>query len=439
MTWQGSSARRRAVRAWAMYDWANSAYATTTAAALLPAYFVQAIVPPEGVRFLGLSWSGEALWGMATGIASAASFLLAPLLGAVADLSGRKKAFLLGFAFAGSLFASLLFFARPGRVALTLLLYILAHLCFISANVFYDAFLPHLTRRHPDRVSARGYAMGYLGGGVQFGLSLLLVSQPAWFGLDTEEAIRLALLMAGLWWATFSLWPLLDLPEPSQPSGGMPDSGPDWRAYLRLGWRQLWQTVRQLPRRPSVLLFLLAFMFYDDAIQTTISMASAYGAGELRLSASAIMLTFLLVQFVAYFGSRAFGLLGERWGTQTALSLSLLLWAGIIGTAYFLPAGNPRGFLLLGLAVGLVLGGSQALSRSLYSQLIPKEASAQFFGFYTVFSRFSAIWGPLWFAAVRTWTGSSRLAIVSLLLFLLLGFVFLFLSTRRSFREEMAI
>ncbi|MCS7081425.1 MAG: MFS transporter [Bacteroidetes bacterium] len=425
--------RRRAIWAWAMYDWANSAYVTTTAAALLPAYFVQVVVPPEGVRALGLIWSGEALWGLATGAASLVAFLLAPFLGAVADLSGRKKAFLMGFAYAGSLFASLLFFAQAGRVGLTLGLYALAQICFISANVFYDAFLPHLTRHHHDRVSARGYAMGYLGGGLQFACALVLVSQPTWFGLQTEEAVRLALLMAGLWWAVFSLWPLLELPE-SNALGTAPE--PSWGAYVKAGWRQVRDTLRRLPRAPSLLLFLVAFMFYDDAIQSTIAMASAYGAGELKLEPSAIMGTFLVVQFVAYGGSRLFGLLGERWNTKPALLLSLAVWVLIILGAYLLPSGYAPGFLGLGLMVGLVLGGSQALSRSLYSQIIPPQASAQFFGFYTVFSRFSAIWGPLWFALVRTATGSSRAAILSLLVFLVIGMVFLAILSPSQARAE---
>ncbi len=416
---------RKIVRAWCMYDWANSAYVTTTAAALFPVYFVQGVAP-QGATVAGKWLPASALWGYGVGLAALLVLILAPVLGAMADYTCMKKRMLMVFALVGSFFASLLYFATPGAVWYALGMFVLAQFCFVAGNVFYDAFLPQIVPEHlTDRISGLGYAYGYVGGGLQFALALVLVARPEWFGLEQTMAVRLGILMAGLWWGLFSLYTFRYLPE-FCPEGQVRRTLP-LRKLVRLGFERTWHTARQLPRFRPLLLFLIAFLFYNDGIQTVISVASAYGGSELRLSPPVIMLTFLIVQFVAYGGARFFSWLAERMGTKRAIILTLICWTGVVTYGYFLRAGDVWGFLGLGLLVGLVLGGSQALSRSFYAQMIPAEASAEFFGFFSVFNKLSAVMGPLLFGTLTAVFGSARPAILSFILFFVIGIVLLLL------------
>ena len=411
---------------WCMYDWANSAYATTVLAGLLPAYFADAIVGPEGAVIAGVRYSATSLWGFAVSGAAAAAFLSAPVLGAIADSSAAKKRFLLSFAYAGSLFTVLLYFCRSGDVVRTIVFFVIAQFAFVGANVFYDAFLPQIVSEDRlDRVSGRGYAYGYLGGSLQFTVALGLVAGHEWLGLSEAGAARIGLVMAGLWWAGFTLFTACLLRE-AQPAATLPERYRAWPrlfAYTRVGISRTLKTCRRVGRFRHLLLFLIAFMLYNDGIQTVIVMASVYGKDELGLSITTLMLTLLVVQVVAMVGALLFGRIAERVGTKRAVMVTLVLWSGVVVYAYFIHSAGE--FFVLGVVVGLVLGGSQALSRSFYSSMIPADASAEFFGFYTVFSKFSAIWGPLAFAVIDKLTGSARLSIVSLIVFFLAGLVLL--------------
>ena len=408
-----------------MYDWANSAYVTTVVAAVLPAYFAAAVVPEGGVELFGAKLTASSLWGYLMSGTALIVFVLAPFLGAVADYSGSARKFLALFALGGSALATLLFFSGPGDVVYTMVVFGLAHIFYISGNVFYDAFLVHIVPKSQfDDVSGRGFAYGYLGGGIQFGLALLLVSFHSKVGITQGEAVRISMAFAALWWGGFSLIPILILDDPKPKEVGRKESlGKRIKGYAKIGFGQVANTTKQVREIPGLLLFLIAFLLYNDGIQTVVSMATIYGKEQIGLSTPMLMGTLLLIQFVAVAGSWGFGKLAGRIGPKWSLASTLVVWCGVAIYAFFLQTAVQ--FFIMGVIVGLVLGGSQALSRSIYARLVPSEHSNEFFGYFSVFKRLSTIGGPLVFALVTQLTGSSRLAIVSLVIFFLSGLVLL--------------
>ncbi len=413
---------KRQVFGWAMYDWANSAYVTTVAVAVLPAYFAAAVVPEGGYEILGQRLAATSLWGYAVSFSSLLVFVLAPFLGAMADFSATKRKMLAMFCGLGSLATMALLFSGPGLVLLTLGLFILAQIGFTGGNVFYDAFLPHVAPPHlRDRVSGKGFAFGYCGGGLQFALSLGLIAGHKQLGLDYGFAARLAMAFAGIWWGGFALLTFARLREGAE-AQPLPEALKGMvrpLAYLRMGAARVKGHTGHLRAQKPLLLFLVAFLFYNDGIQTVISMATIYGKEELKLSTTTLMLTLLLIQFLAIFGATGMSRLSERIGTRRTLMIALVIWCCI--ALYGVLLKEAWQYFVLGGAVGLVLGGSQALSRSLYSRMIPKDASAEYFGYFSVVSKFSSIVGPFVFAVITQTTGSSRGALLSLILFFVVG------------------
>ncbi|MFH0981940.1 MAG: MFS transporter [Planctomycetota bacterium] len=426
----------KTVFGWCMYDWANSAYATTVLAGLLPAYFEGAVVGPAGVEIAGSHYSATSLWGFAVSAAALLAFLTAPVLGAVADFSAAKKRFLLAFAYLGSLFTILLYFCGSGDVTRTLVFFVIAQFGFVCGNIFYDAFLPQIAGEElMDRISGRGYAYGYVGGGLQFAVALGLIVGHDRLGLSEATAARLGLVMAGLWWAGFTLFTAYLMKE-GRSVETLPQRYRAWPrpvAYAAVGIGRTINTCRHIGRFRHLVLFLIAFMLYNDGIQTVINMATIYGKGELGLSTTVLMVTLLVIQGVATVGALLFSRIAEHLGTKRTVMVTLVLWSAVVIYAYFIH--STVEFFVLGVIVGLVLGGSQALSRSFYGSMIPAEASAEFFGFYTVFSKFSAIWGPFVFAVVDKLTGSARNSILSLIVFFLLGLVLLYFVDETKARE----
>lgn len=411
--------RSRPVFAWAMYDFANSAYVTTVATALLPAYFA-AVVAPEGLRLGGTNIPAVSLWGYAVSLAAALVFVMAPVLGSVADRGGLRRRFLILSCITGSVAAMLTGLCGPGDIALTLALFICAHTAFNAGNTFYDAFLPDIAPPDQrDRVSSLGYAFGYAGGGLQLALALALVEGHAYLGLDKGQAVRLGMALAGAWWLGFALITFRGLPEPA----GTELSRPSWPRMAADGFRGAWEALRMVMARPNLFRFLAAYLFYNDGVQTVISMATIYGQQEIGLSEGVLVLTLLGIQAVALGGAVLFARLAGRFGTKPALMLSLVGWIGI--AVYGFSITTALEYFALGVGVGLVLGGSQALSRSLFSQLVPPGASAVYFGFFSVLTKLSAVLGPLVFAVVRQTTGSARPAVLALVLFFIVGLALL--------------
>ncbi len=393
--------------------------------AVLPVYFSGAVMPAGGLVLGSTVLSGTTLWGLAVGVAAWLVFALSPWLGAMADRRVAKKRFLAVCCGGGSLATMALGLTGPGDVWLFLALFILAQACLAAGNVFYDAFLPHVAPPGQlDAVSARGFAYGYVGGGLEFAVCLALMALHGRFGLTMEAAARLSLVLTGLWWGGFSLCTLILVPEPRK-------SGPAWDGRSGVGWlaasvqgvRDAWAVFRRVLRHRNQRRFLLAYFFFNDGIQTAIFMATIYGKEELGLGNTVLMVTLLVIQFVAYGGALLFGRLGQAWGAKDALALSLAVWIGIV--LYASVMSGPVQYFILGVAVGLVLGGSQALSRSLFAAMIPADVSASYFGFFSVMTKLSSVIGPFVFAAVRQATGSSRPATLALAVFFVAGLALL--------------
>lgn len=420
---------------WCMYDFANSAY-ITIAVGLLPVYFATAIIGPGGLFFRGTRYEADTLWALLVGTADLIAFVCAPVLGAIADFSAAKKRFLLFFTYVGSLAATLLYLSHTGDVYRTMILFLIAQISYTNANVVYDAFLPQIASPEKmDWVSGKGFSYGYVGGGLQFALALLLVVGHQRLGISQELAARIGIASAGLWWGGFTLYTARHLRE-GPPLEKLPERYRGWPrplAFAAVGLLRTLRTTRRVRRFRHLALFLLAFMLYNDGIQTVINLATTYGTVELQLPVWVLMGTLLVIQVVATFGALVFSRLAERIGTKPAIMTTLVLWSGVVAYAYFIHSATE--FFILGMIVGVVLGGSQSLSRSFYGSMVPEAASAEFFGFYTVFTKFSSVFGPLVFAVIKQMAGSSRLAILSLVVFFVVGLALLALVNETKARQ----
>ncbi len=416
----------RTIFGWAMYDWANSAYITTFAA-IVAAFFTGVITPEDGLNGL----SGQTLWSAVISVGAIVLFLAMPVLGAVADYTSTKKRSLRLFAWAGALMTIVLPLIPDGAVILFLAAVLITQLGFVAANVFYDGFLPVISTDDTiDRVSSKGFAFGYVGGGlyVLVALALILLSgDDSLTGLSESTAARIGIGGAGVWWIFFTSVALRRLPGETE-SLNLPEthgSRSRWWVLVRLGFSRTIETGRKLVGFKHLMLFVVAYLFYNDAVQTVIAVSGAYAEETLSLGAEEIIIVFLIVQFIAFFGALMFGAFAGRIGAKAAIMVSVTVWIVVAVAAYFLPEGEALPLYGLAVVVGFVLGGVQALSRSLYGTMIPEEASAEFYGFYSVFSKFSAIWGPLVFAVVTNATGSGRPAILSVVAFFAVGLVLL--------------
>ena len=481
-----SDSSRRSIRSWIMYDWANSAFATTTMAAVLPVFFSS--VAAKGAL---TPVQASSAWGFTQTIGMLLVALTAPVLGAIADYSGSKKRFLAAFAIPGILAASLMVFISTGDWLLASLLYIVGEIGFSGSLIFYDSLLPHVAHEDEiDMVSAKGYAMGYLGGGLLLAINVLMIQMPdalgitalgARFGVGgTEMATRLSLMSVGIWWAIFSIPLFRDVKEPPRLRLQAEKTGnPILGGFARLG-----RTFKELRLYRQLLLFIVAFWIYNDGIGTIIKMATIYGA-EIGIKQIDLIGALLLTQFIGIPFSLLFGRLPRRDDAKQGFFLSMVLWSAlailVVGVAApRLGVGSgpiavaiALGFLLLGLAfswfiggklfaplaakiktknaiilalavytavsiwgyfmrsaaefwllamlVGLVQGGSQALSRSLSGTMVPKAQTAEFYGFSATSPKFAGLLGPLVFAVVASIFGSSRLSIVSLIIFFVVG------------------
>jgi UMF1 family MFS transporter len=428
---------RPELRAWAMYDWAASSMQTTIMVAVFPIYFVK-------VAGAGLP-EGGATQRLATvnTIALVIIALASPVLGAVSDYGGNKKQFLTGFMLLGVAAVAGMFFVHTGDLGLASWLFIAALVGVAGSFVFYESLLPHIAKPGEiDRVSTAGYAVGYVGGGVLLALNLAWIQKPAWFGLpagpglsesDATLPARLAFLSVAVWWLVFS-WPLFRrVPEP--PARLEAD---EWAGQnpVRVALTRLSETFRELRGYRQAFLMLLAFLIYNDGIQTIIKMATAYGT-ELGIGQSALIGAILLVQFVGIPCSFLFGAMAGRIGAKQALFAGLLIYAVISVLGYYMK--TAAHFYALAGLVGLVQGGTQALSRSLFASMVPPHKSGEFFGFFSVFEKFAGIFGPLIFAGTIAATGSSRNAILSIIAFFAVGAAILaFVDPEEGQREARA-
>lgn len=398
----------RPVWAWALYDWGNSAFATAVLAGYFPVMFKE-------------YWAGglsatESTWrlGITNAVASLVVVAAAPILGAIADQGSARKRFLAAFAALGVSMTACLVLVQAGQWPLAALLYLLAGIGFSGGNIFYDSLLVFVAG--PDRlhrVSALGFALGYLGGGLLFAATAYVVDHPAQFGLDhAAQAVRVSFLAVALWWAVFSIPLWLVVREPG--TGRRRPAA----ALVAAGWRQLTDTFREVRRLRPVFLFLAAYWLYIDGVDTIVRMAVDYGLA-IGFLATDLIKALLLTQFVGFPAAIAFGRLGERLGARTGIYIALAcyasatVWAGLMSARWE--------FYAIAVLIGLVQGGIQALSRSLYAQLIPTTRAAEFYGFYNMVGKFAAVLGPLMVGGVGVLSGSPRVSILSILVLFAAG------------------
>ena len=429
----------REIFGWKMYDWANSAFYTTVVGALFSPYLTrlaQAAVGENGVvlnlGFLG-SVTAKSLPSLCVSISVGAQVFLLPVLGALGDYSDLKKRLMALFCYIAVIANCLLFFIQGTLYIWGGVLFIVANVCFGASIVFYNAFLPEIaTEDQADKVSSRGFAYGYLGGAILLTINLLLVTQAEKLGISTGLAVRLSFLSAGLWWGGFAVFTFLNLKSRPKAKSLPPGSG-----YIRAGFMEIFATVRELRRLPLTLRYLLAYLVYNDGIQTVIFAASAFLEQELFPQGNPTFLLeiFLMVQFVAVFGALLFERLAYLIKTKNAILVSLVIWAGIVIYAYAFLRSVPQAWVMAGV-IAIVLGGSQALSRSLFSRMIPAGKEAAFFGLYEVSERGTSWMGPLLFSIVIARTGSYRQALLSLIVFFVVGLIGLWLTnTDRGIHE----
>jgi len=407
---------RPELRAWAMYDWANSAFVTTVIAAVFPIYY-------EKVAAAGLSASLAIFrYGMATTIALAVVAVLAPVLGALADVASAKKGLLALCQGIGIAATAGMFFIYRGDWSLALALFVVGNIGISGAFTFYDSLLPHIARKDElDQVSTAGYALGYLGGGLLLALNLLWIQKPAWFGLaDSEAASRLSFLSVAVWWLLFSIPLFRRVPEPPAAYGGQREG--DAGGLVAASFRRLGQTFRELRRFRQAFLMLVAFLVYNDGICTIIRMATLYGS-QIGIAQGDLIMALLLVQFAGIPFSFLFGRVAAWVGPKRAIFFSLGVYLVVAILGYFMR--TALHFYLISILVAMVQGGSQALSRSLFAAMIPRQKSSEFFGFFAVFEKFAGIIGPFVFASAVGATGSSRIAVLSVAAFFVGGSILL--------------
>lgn len=413
---------RRQRLAWYTYGWGSHAFETTVVAVFLsrylPAVASNAVGVHGRVHILGVPIVPGSLFTYVASFSAFVLIVLMPIVGAIADRFGRKRGMLLSFGFLGAASCVAMWFVAGTNWQLGVGLTIAAYLTYTCGKVIYNSMLPDLSDADErDRISSRGWAAGYVGGGLLLAINFVLS-----FVISNEALLaRLSLGAAGLWWALWSLVPLRMLRNAPRVSGGPVGGG----SVVMAGFRQLGSTFRHMRGYPLTLLFLLAYLIYYDGINTVTTLAAQYGESELRLTNNTLLTSILLVQFAAFGGALLLGRFADRWGAKRVVAWSLVVWVGVVAAAYFMPAGQPLEFFALAIALSIVLGGSQALSRSLYSSMIPRGMEAEYFSLYEVSSSGSSIFGTLLFGIAYQNTGSYRVAILSLVVFFVVGLVLL--------------
>jgi UMF1 family MFS transporter len=426
--------RRREQRGWYFYDWACSVYSTSVLTVFLGPYLTsvaKSAADADGfVHPLGIPVRAGSFFAYSVSLSVIVAVLVMPLVGAAADRTGRKKPLLAAAAYTGAAATTAMFFLGGDRYLLGGALLVVANAAQSVAMMLYNSYLPQIAPpEERDAVSARGWAFGYAAGALALVVNLALYTGHESFGLSESAAVRICLASAGLWWGAFALIPLRRLRDRRSASKATPGS-------TAPGFRQLAATVRDMRRHPLTLAFLLAYLIYNDGIQTVISQASIYGSEELGLGQSTLIGAVLLVQVLAVAGALGMGRLARIYGAKRTILGSLVAWTVTLGAGYFLPAGAPVWFFVLASGIGLVLGGSQALSRSLFSHLVPPGKEAEYFSAYEMSDRGMSWLGPLLFGITYQVTGSYRDAIISLVAFFVIGFVLLArVPVRRAIRD----
>ncbi len=436
---------RREIFGWAMYDWANSSFSTTVGTVFLGPYIASlaaaaAESAPDGMaRFFGIPVAPDSFLPYCISFSVGLQVLFLPILGAIADYSHLRKQMMQIFAWIGAFSTILMFFVVGDLWWLGGVLFIIANLAFGAAIVFYNAYLPDIaSEEERDRVSSYGWAMGYLGGGLLLALNLAFFIFSEDLGVPGDLAVRINLASAGLWWLGFSFitWSRLRPRHAARPL-------PVGETYASVGFKQLGKTFREIKHFPETLKFLLAYFLYNDGIQTVIAVSSTFAAapllrGGLELPQDTLIAVILMIQFVAFFGALFWGRLARWIGAKQSIVVSLFIWAAVVIYAYSGLQGDNRvaEFFILGIFIALVLGGSQAISRSLFAQMVPKGKEAEYYSFYEVSERGTSWTGPLIFGLANQMFGSLRYGILALIFYFIAGLIVLpFVNVRKAMED----
>ncbi|HNQ81296.1 MAG: MFS transporter [Acidobacteriota bacterium] len=414
---------KRTIKGWVRYDWANSVYQLTISSAIFPIYYNQVTRHGDDftVHFFGLPVINTVLYSWAIAAAYLLVAFLSPFLSSIADYTGLRKGFMKGFTILGAASCSALFFFDSNTIELGVICFALGTVGYGGSLVFYNSFLPIIASpAEQDKVSARGYISGYLGGVVLLIVNLIVVMQPAFFGItDPKLPAKLAFLSVGLWWFGFSQTTFRRLPKYTF---GHRETG---TSVILGGYRQLRIVFRQIRRMPRLRIFLPAYFFITMGLLTVMFMAATYGEKALRLGETVLIATILLIQLIGMLGAWLFARLSGRVGNIKAFRLTVYIWIGICVAAYFIT--DAVGFLCVGIAVGLVMGGSQSLARSTYSKMLPPtEDHTSFFSFFDVMEKLATVAGTFSFGIIEALTGNMRNSVLAITLFFAVGLAFLF-------------
>ncbi len=417
------NSKNRSIYAWALYDWANSAYVTTVIAGFFPIFFKEYFSANVDVTV------STAQLGFANSISSLFIVLIAPLLGAIADVGGLKKRFLFLFAYLGILMSAALSFVGEGAWEAAVFVYALGNIGFMGSNIFYDALLPTVAKeKKVDFVSGLGFALGYLGGGILFSLNVWILQDPAFFGLTSGiEAVKISFISVALWWMLFSL-PLLFFVKEKKP---IKHKGTV--QIISEGYHRLAGTIRKIRHLKGLVLFLVAYWLYIDGVDTIIRMAVDYGMA-IGFDSKSLVLSLLIVQFVGFPATLIFAKLAQKWDTKKVILLAICIYLFI--TLWAALMDEIHEFYILAVMIALVQGGIQALSRSYYAKMIPDEYAAEFFGFYNFLGKTAAILGPFLIGMVALITENSRVGIASVAIFFILGAILLISVDEKKAADE---
>lgn len=411
--------------AWAMYDWANSVYSLSIASAIFPIFYEK--FTPSSISLFGQTFSNTSLYDFSLSFSFLVVVALVPLLSGIADFGGLKKPFMRFFIILGSLGCSSMYFFTGGNIIFGLGCFIFATIGWAGSLVFYNSYLPEIaTPDKFDRLSARGYTMGYIGSVLLLVVNLLLLQKSEWFGLPAPSktntlSFQIGFLTVGLWWFFWSLWPLLVLPNVKGTHSGKFQS-----SMLLNGYREIRKVFKQVVKTKALMLFLASFFIYTMGVQTIIYVAAIFGSKTLQLESADLLKTILLIQLIGIAGAYFFAWIADKWGNKLSLALTLIIWTGACLLAFNIEPKQPNQFFALACVVGTVMGGVQSLSRATYAKLVPGDTdNTSYFSFYEVTEKMAIVLGTLCFGLIDHITGNMRNSILMLMLFFIFGFVVL--------------
>lgn len=420
MTTNGLLTKKSVRRSWYLYDWANSAFSTTVISLFIGPYLTsiaESSADAAGMISLwGLEMRPGSLYPYAISFSVFMQVFLLPIVGGIADRIKSRNGLLAVFAYIGSISTICLYFVKDGRYALGAFLLIVANISFGAALVVANSYIPDLASPDQrDAVSSRGWASGYAGGGLLLVLNIILYAGYETFGVTQAEAVRISMMSAGIWWALFTIVTVRGLRSLNRPVGAVGSEA------LTVGFKELKSTIKDVRKYPETLKFLIAYLFYNDGIQTVIAISGTYAILELKLTEISLVIAILIVQVTALTGALLLAKLSNKIGAKKVILLTLMIWTLMVIITYALPAGQQNPYLVIAAGIGFVLGGSQALSRSLYSQVIPRSQEAQYFSFYEISERGTSWLGTLAFGIAYGLTGSYRQSVLLIIAFFVIG------------------